>query len=109
MIALLAVKISAQTVTEASLLTSSLEDIQNETEFEPSTNDQVGISNDVTSLSAMSTSSANVAAARVSVQRVFEILDARAEVVESPNAIAMMPLRETIHAARRNSSSRAIA
>jgi len=63
MIALLAVKISAQTVTEASLLTSSLEDIQNETEFEPSTNDQEGISHDVTSLSAMSTSSASVAAA----------------------------------------------
>jgi von Willebrand factor type A domain len=63
MIALLAVKISAQTVSEASLLTSSLEDIQNETEFEPSTNDQIGIGTDVNALSATSASSASVAAA----------------------------------------------
>ncbi|HEY2249637.1 MAG TPA: vWA domain-containing protein [Planctomycetaceae bacterium] len=59
---LLAVKISAQTVSEASLITSTLEDVQNEMEFDASAADQVGIGADVTTLSATS-SSANAAGA----------------------------------------------
>jgi hypothetical protein len=78
MIALLAVKISAQTVTDASLLTSSLEDIQNETEFEPTAADQVGVSHDVTSMSAMS-SSASVAAASNSGQSVEQETQSRVD------------------------------
>ena len=61
MIMLLAVKISAQTVSEASLITSSLEDVQNEMEFEASSADQVGIGADVT---ALSPTSASASAAR---------------------------------------------
>lgn len=65
MLLLLAVKISAQTVSEASLITSSLEDVQNEMEFEASSADQVGIGADVTALSptSASVSAASAAAA----------------------------------------------
>src|SRR5436190_14175517 len=63
MLLLLAVKISAQTVNEASLITSSLEDVQNEMEFEASSADQVGIGADVTALSPTSASAASAAAA----------------------------------------------
>src|SRR5438067_2060642 len=69
MMLLLAVKISAQTVTEASLITSSLEDVQNEMEFEASTADQVGIGTEVTSLSSTTASAASAAAAGPSVQQ----------------------------------------
>jgi ATP-binding cassette subfamily B protein len=40
--------------------------------------------------------SANLAAARVSLNRIFEILDTPAEVTERPNAIALPPLRGKI-------------
>lgn len=63
MLLLLAVKISAQTVNEASLITSSLEDVPNEMEFEASSADQVGIGADVTALSPTSASAASAAAA----------------------------------------------
>ena len=69
MLLLLAVKISAQTVSEASLITSSLEDVQNEMEFEASSADQVGIGADVTSLSPTSASAATAASAGPSVQQ----------------------------------------
>src|SRR5579863_8843847 len=59
---LLAVKISAQSVTEASLITSTLEDVQNEMEFDASAADQVGVGADVTTLSA-TTASAGAASA----------------------------------------------
>ena len=63
MMFLLAVKISAQTVTESSLITSSLEDVQNEMEFEASAADQVGIGADVTTLSPTTASAASAGAA----------------------------------------------
>jgi len=40
--------------------------------------------------------SANLAAARVSLSRIFEILDTPAEVTERPNAVALPPLRDKI-------------
>ncbi|MBI3862055.1 MAG: VWA domain-containing protein [Planctomycetia bacterium] len=57
MLVLLAVKISAQTVTQVSLLESTLEDVTNESDFEASANDQQGTGADVTTLSSMATSS----------------------------------------------------
>ena len=69
MLMLLAVKISAQTVSEASLISSSLEDIQNEMEFEASSADQVGIGVDVTALSPTSASAATAASAGPGVQQ----------------------------------------
>src|SRR5665213_1060568 len=66
MMFLLAVKISAQTVSETSLITSSLEDVQNEMEFEASAADQVGIGADVTTLSPTTASAATAGAAGAS-------------------------------------------
>jgi ATP-binding cassette, subfamily B, bacterial len=40
--------------------------------------------------------SASLAAARVSLRRIFEILDTPAEVVEKPGAVALSPIRERI-------------
>jgi ATP-binding cassette, subfamily B, bacterial len=40
--------------------------------------------------------SANLAAARVSLRRIFEILDTPAEVVERPHALALAPIRKRI-------------
>ncbi|MCU1259364.1 MAG: transporter related protein, partial [Bryobacterales bacterium] len=40
--------------------------------------------------------SANLASARVSLSRIFEILDTRAEVVERPGALALAPVRRNI-------------
>lgn len=40
--------------------------------------------------------SANLASARVSLSRIFEILDARADVAERPEAVAMAPVRHRI-------------
>ena len=63
MVILLAVKISAQTVTEVSLLESSLEDVQNESEFEATAFDQKGTGADVTTLSSMVSSNSGAGAA----------------------------------------------
>jgi len=65
MVVLLAVKISAQTVTEVSQLESTLEDVNTETEFEASAFDQKGTGADVTTLSSMATSSSTSAAVGV--------------------------------------------
>jgi hypothetical protein len=63
MLLLLAVKISAQTVIEVSLLESTLEDIQTESDFEASAYDQKGTGEDVTALSSMVSTSGSGAAA----------------------------------------------
>ncbi len=62
MLILLAVKISAQTVTEVSLLESTLEDVNNEADFEASAHDQQGTGADVTALSSMASNSSTGAA-----------------------------------------------
>jgi hypothetical protein len=63
MAVLLAVRISTQTTSEVSLLESTLEDVQNESEFEASAFDQKGTGADVTTLSSIGSTSAGTGAA----------------------------------------------
>ncbi|MBS0262745.1 MAG: VWA domain-containing protein [Planctomycetes bacterium] len=66
MLMLLAVKMTVQNESQVALLESTLEDVQNETEFEASSFDQKGTGEDVTALSSMATGGSSGAGAAVS-------------------------------------------